>query len=102
MYAAKFIDSVTYEPEVGGLYYRLSGHLPLNREQFEGPEFERPFFHAFRRQLEHSECLNAENSMFEKAMVLCMDAVQKIFFNGVSVKEELDEKQYYLKMLYYG
>ena len=35
-------------------------------------------------------------------MVLCMDAVQKIFFDGVGVKEELDEKQYYLKMLYYG
>jgi ABC-type glycerol-3-phosphate transport system substrate-binding protein len=102
LHAAKFIDSVTYEPDVGGLYYRLSGHLPLDREHFEAPVFRQPFFQSFWKQLEHSVCLNAENSMFEKAMVLCMDAVQKIFFFGVHVKKELDEKQYYLKMLYYG
>ena len=102
MYAAKFIDSVTSDPDVGGLYYLLSGHLPLNREHYSHPDFRRPFFQEYWKQLEHSGCLNAENSMFEKAMVLCMDAVQKIFFDGVAVQDELDEKQYYLKMLYYG
>jgi ABC-type glycerol-3-phosphate transport system substrate-binding protein len=102
MHAARFIDSVTVEPDVGGLYYQLSGHLPLNERQRTQSGYDRPNFKAFWRQLENSECLNAENSMFEKAMVLCMDAVQKIFFDGVNVKDELDEKQYYLKMLYYG
>jgi len=39
--------------------------------------------------------------MFEKAMVLCQDAVQKILFEDADIERELDEKQYYLKMLYY-
>ena len=47
MYAARFIDSVTVEPDVGGLYYQLSGHLPLNKEQIESPEFDRPNFRPF-------------------------------------------------------
>ena len=40
--------------------------------------------------------------MFEKAMVLCIDAVKKILFESSDIEEELSEKQYYLKMLYYG
>ena len=39
--------------------------------------------------------------MFEKAMVLCMDAVKKLLFSDVDIKNELDEKEYYLNMLYY-
>jgi hypothetical protein len=40
--------------------------------------------------------------MFEKAMVLTMDAVKKILFEGVDIARELSEKEYYLNMLYYG
>jgi hypothetical protein len=39
--------------------------------------------------------------MFEKAMVLCMDAVRKILFENVDIETELSEKEYYLNMLYY-
>jgi hypothetical protein len=39
--------------------------------------------------------------MFEKAMLLCVDAVKKILFEGASIERELAEKQYYLRMLYY-
>jgi uncharacterized protein YcgL (UPF0745 family) len=40
--------------------------------------------------------------MFEKAMILCLDAVRKLLFSDIDIKKELDEKEYYLKMLYYG
>ena len=33
-------------------------------------------------------------------MVFCSDAVKKILYEGVDIKQELDEKEYYLKMLY--
>ena len=102
LYAAKFIDAVTVDPDLSVLYYTSTGQLPVDENLFERREFQDPYFSAFRRQLEYSSCINAQNPMFEKAMVLCMDAVQKIFFDGVDVKNELDEKQYYLKMLYYG
>jgi hypothetical protein len=39
--------------------------------------------------------------MFEKAMLLCVDAVKKILFEGANIGEELAEKQYYLRMLYF-
>jgi hypothetical protein len=33
-------------------------------------------------------------------MVLCVDAVRKILFEGAMIERELAEKEYYLKMLY--
>ena len=65
------------------------------------PEFNGEFFSTFREQLRHSHSLNARNPMFEKAMLLCVDAVKKILFEGASIERELAEKQYYLRMLYY-
>lgn len=40
--------------------------------------------------------------MFEKAMVLATDAVKKILFEEADIEKELNEKEYYLSMLYYG
>jgi hypothetical protein len=34
-------------------------------------------------------------------MVLCVDAVKKILFEGASIEKELAEKERYLRMLYY-
>jgi hypothetical protein len=34
-------------------------------------------------------------------MVLCVDAVRKILFDGAPIQEELTEKERYLRMLYY-
>ena len=34
-------------------------------------------------------------------MVLCVDAVQKILFDSAEIQDELTEKEYYLRMLYY-
>lgn len=55
----------------------------------------------FKEQLENAGVINAKNVMFEKAMVLCIDAVKKILFENAIIEKEFDEKQYYLKMLYY-
>ena len=48
----------------------------------------------------YSSCINAQNASFPKAMVFCTDAVKKILYNGVDIEQELDEKEYYLNMLY--
>jgi ABC-type glycerol-3-phosphate transport system substrate-binding protein len=101
-YAGSFIDQVTNDPELSAFYYSSAGHLHSNRHRLEDPAFQGEFFRAFRLQLENGICINAHNSMFEKAMVLAMDAVKKILFEGADIAKELNEKEYYLNMLYYG
>jgi ABC-type glycerol-3-phosphate transport system substrate-binding protein len=102
LYAAKFIDEVTSDPEISNFYYSTVGHLPVNGSVLNDPVYDDEFFRAYRAQLEHASVLNARNSMFEKAMVLCQDAVKKILFQESNIEKELSEKEYYLKMLYYG
>ena len=102
LYAAKFIDEVTSDPEISNFYYSTVGHLPVNGSILSDPVYDDEFFRAYRAQLEYSSVLNARNSMFEKAMVLCQDAVKKILFQDSNIEKELSEKEYYLKMLYYG
>lgn len=102
IYAAKLIDELTNGSELSSLYYSRVGHLHVNRDRLNDPLYENECFKAFREQLQHATVINAQNSMFEKAMVLCIDAVKKILFESSDIEEELSEKQYYLKMLYYG
>ena len=101
-FAGRFIDQVTNDPELSDYYYSTTGHLHSNRHRLEDPPYRDGFFRAFRSQLENAKCINAQNSMFEKAMVLAMDAVKKILFEGADIRKELNEKEYYLNMLYYG
>ena len=101
-HAGRFIDQVTNDPELSDSYFSATGHLHSNRNRQEAPRFAGDFYAAFRSQLVHAKCINAQNPMFEKAMVLAMDAVKKILFEGVDIARELNEKEYYLNMLYYG
>ncbi len=101
IYAAKFIDAITNDRSLSNFYFQRSGNLPANPLYLEGEMYQTDFFRGFKDQLTHSKCLNAGNPMFEKAMVLCMDAVRKLLFGNVDIKKELDEKEYYLNMLYY-
>jgi ABC-type glycerol-3-phosphate transport system substrate-binding protein len=101
-HAGRFIDQVTNDPELSGWYFSATGHLHTNRSRLEDPPFQGEFFRGFRSQLENATCINAQNPMFEKAMVLAMDAVKKVLFEGVDIGKELAEKEYYLNMLYYG
>jgi ABC-type glycerol-3-phosphate transport system substrate-binding protein len=101
-YAGRFIDQVTNDPELSDYYYSTTGNLHTNRDRLDAPPFRGEFFRAFKAQLANAKCINAQNSMFEKAMVLAMDAVKKILFEGVDIEKELNEKEYYLNMLYYG
>jgi ABC-type glycerol-3-phosphate transport system substrate-binding protein len=101
-HAGRFIDQVTNDPGLSDFYFSATGHLHSNRNRLDAPAFAGDFFSAFRSQLAHAKCINAQNPMFEKAMVLTMDAVKKILFEGVDIARELNEKEYYLTMLYYG
>jgi ABC-type glycerol-3-phosphate transport system substrate-binding protein len=101
LYAARFVEALTNDPELSTWYCSNVGMLPTARQLLTATEFANDFYSTFREQLRHSHCLNAQNPMFEKAMLLCVDAVKKILFEGANIGEELAEKQYYLRMLYF-
>jgi ABC-type glycerol-3-phosphate transport system substrate-binding protein len=101
-YAAKFVDAITGDPEICSLYYRKIGMLPVSKSCLGAEAYNSAYYRTYRAQLENIVPIQAENPMFEKAMVLCIDAVKKILFDGADIQKELNEKQYYLKMLYYG
>ena len=99
--AARFVDALTGDPELSAWYCSRVGILPPNRELLDAPEFKDAFFATFQEQLRHARAIDARNPMFERAMVICVDAVKKILFEGANIEKELAEKEYYLKMLYY-
>jgi len=101
MYAAKFIDTVTNDYEISNWYYSKVGHLPVNKKYINNSIYNNDFYNTYKKQLNNATVINAQNSMFEKAMLLCKDAVDKILNEGSEIEKELNEKQYYLKMLYY-
>jgi ABC-type glycerol-3-phosphate transport system substrate-binding protein len=101
-HAGRFIEAVTNDPELSDFYLSSIGHLPTNRNRLDAPSFGGEYFSALRSQLVDAKCINAQNSMFEKAMVLATDAVKKILFEEADIEKELNEKEYYLSMLYYG
>jgi len=101
LYAARFVEALTNDSELSSWYCSRVGMLPTSRQLLAAPEFAGEFFSTFREQLRHSRCLNAQNPMFEKAMLLCVDAVKKILFGAVDIGAELAEKQNYLRMLFF-
>ncbi len=44
--------------------------------------------------------MNAQNAVFGRAVGFCVDAMNRILFQDVDIEEELNEKEYYLNMLY--
>ena len=98
--AAKFIDAITNDDEISNLYYSQVGHLPPNRTHLNDPPFASEFFTAFKQQLTFSSCINAQNASFSKAMIFCTDAVRKVLDEETDIERELNEKEYYLNMLY--
>lgn len=100
IYAGEFIDSITMDPDIAGWYYRQVGQLPITEKDIKAISSEEPFFRIFAEQLKGSQCLKSENALFEKALEFCIDAVQKILFEGADVRKELTEKEYYLNILY--
>ena len=98
--AAKFIDAISNDPDISNFYYSQVGHLPTNRDYLENQCYDSDFFKVYKQQLSYSSCMDAKNTSFSKAMVFCSDAVRKILYEGVDVERELNEKEYYLNMLY--
>ena len=100
LHAARFVDALTGDPELSAWYCSRVGILPPNRELLAAPEFKDAFFATYQEQLRHAHAIDARNPMFERAMVICVDAVKKILFEGADIQKELSEKEYYLNMLY--
>jgi ABC-type glycerol-3-phosphate transport system substrate-binding protein len=100
LHAARFIEDLTNDYEISNYYYSRAGNLPVNKTYLEDPMYHSEFFRAYKRQLTHASCINAQNAMFDKAMVFCVDAVKKILFEDADIEKELNEKEYYLNMLY--
>ena len=100
LYAARFIEDLTNDPEMSSYYYSQTGNLPVNKTQLEDSHYSSDFFKAYKHQLTHARCINAQNAMFHKAMAFCIDSVRKILYEEVDIESELDEKEYYLKLLY--
>jgi ABC-type glycerol-3-phosphate transport system substrate-binding protein len=99
-HAAKFIDEITNDYEISNYYYTRVGHLPVNKTYLDDPLYNSTFYRAYQQQLQHAACINAQNTMFEKAMDFCIDAVKRVLFEDVDIQRELDDKEYILKILY--
>jgi ABC-type glycerol-3-phosphate transport system substrate-binding protein len=101
-YAARFIDAVTTDPDVSSFFYQTFRHLPVHSRVREEFAMEDSYNREYVSLLESSVCINSRNAYFEKAMAFCIDAVKKILFENADIHKELNEKEYYLNMLYYG
>lgn len=99
LYAAKLIEFLTHDKKANPVFEKL-GYLPVDKSSFSEPEFQNGFYANYKKQLEHSTVINAHHYLFEQAMDLCSDSVRKILFTDIDIEKELDEKEYYLNMLY--
>jgi maltose-binding protein MalE len=102
LYAVRFIDEITNDYDISNYYYSQAGNLPVNKTYLDDPMYDSEFFYGYKRQLTYANCINAQNAMFDKAMLFCVDAVKKILFEDADIEQELNEKEYYLNMLYYN
>lgn len=99
--AAKFIDALTSDPEIGELYFHEVGLLPPQQEMLMGPSFrDHIYYQPFIQQLSSTRILKADHPLFEKVMEFCADAARNILIEGKDIEKELQEKAYYLRMLY--
>ena len=99
LFAAKLVSFLSRDERLHGVFSRF-GYLPGAKDELDAQEFQDGFYTVYRRQLEHSSVINAHHPLFEQAMDLCADSVRKILFTDTDIEKELDEKEYYLNMLY--
>jgi ABC-type glycerol-3-phosphate transport system substrate-binding protein len=99
--AAGFIELMTGNNLVSAGFFNETGMVPVNRDQQQTDLFRTPTYNNLKGHLVNSAMLNVQNPMFEKAMQFCKDAVHRILFKSADIKKELEEKEYYLKMLYH-
>ena len=98
--AARLIDAMTNDEAISTAYFTQVGHLPSNQTRLDDPAYKSAFFSTCKTQLAYASCINAQNAFFSKAMIFCSDAVRKILYEETDIETELNEKEYYLNMLY--
>ena len=99
--AVEFIDSLSSDPEICNLYFKELGLLPSQKDILMSHSYrEHEYYATFISQMEKARVLNASNPLFGKALKFVADAAYNILQKEVDIKKELEEKAYYLKMLY--
>jgi len=99
--AAKIINSLTSDPEICNIYFKELGLIPSQKEFIITHDYkEHDYYSTFINQMKRARILNASNPLFGKALKFVADAAYNILNNGVDIEDELEEKAYYLKMLY--
>ena len=99
--AAKIINSLTSDPEICNIYFKELGLIPSQKEFINNHDYkEHDYYSTFINQLKQACVLNASNPLFGKALKFVADAAYNILNNGADIEDELEEKAYYLKMLY--
>lgn len=98
--AVNVLNDLTVEPEISRYYYEHSGHLPVNTGEVNETFPDIDFYRVYAQQLAGAKNLHADNVLFHKALEFCNDAIGNIFDHGISVENELKEKQHYLELLY--
>ncbi len=91
LYAAKLIDALTNDDEISNYFYSRVGFLPVNKHSLDDPLYTTGFYSAFKTQLRHASCMDAQNEMFDRGMVFCVDAIHKILFQDADIEQELNE-----------
>jgi maltose-binding protein MalE len=99
--ATKFIELVTGNNRISETFLNETGMLPVSSIQQETPVFQTKSYNHLKEHLTYSAAFSTQHPMFEKAMQFCKDAVQRILYEGADINQELEEKEYYLKMLYF-
>ena len=82
LHAARFVEALTGDPELSAWYCSRVGILPPTGQLRAEPRFSCGPFATFREQLRHTRAMDARNPMFERAMVLCVDAVRRSSSKG--------------------
>ena len=99
--AAKFIDSLTSDPEICEIYFHEVGLLPPQRKMLASPAYrDHIYYQPFIQQLKRTRMMKADNPLIDKVIQFYADAARNIMQNNKDIETELREKAYYLRMLY--
>lgn len=99
--AAKFIDSLTSDPDICELYFHEIGLLPPMQQMLQSPSYSgHVYYREFIKQLQNARMLKADNPLIDKVIDFCADASRNILLKNKDIEPELSEKAYYLRMLY--
>lgn len=97
--AITFVDFLTSNIEISKLFFEDLGLLSPHDNLLKSHK-KHPYYKPFINQLKRTRVLNSKNPLFGKALKFVADAFYNILYCDYDIKKELEEKAYYLRMLY--